>query len=84
MTTTIALAGKGGVGKTTVAGMIIKYLAKRKTKAKCTACQKMPLNTQVALQVASAGRPPSGFPYKKNLLVKWFFDTPAPTRSATS
>jgi len=28
MTTTIALAGKGGVGKTTLAGMIIKYLAK--------------------------------------------------------
>jgi CO dehydrogenase maturation factor len=28
MTTTIALAGKGGVGKTTVAGMIIKYLVK--------------------------------------------------------
>jgi CO dehydrogenase maturation factor len=28
MTTTIALAGKGGVGKTTVAGMIIKYLAR--------------------------------------------------------
>ena len=27
MTTTIALAGKGGVGKTTVAGMIVKYLA---------------------------------------------------------
>jgi CO dehydrogenase maturation factor len=27
MTTTIALAGKGGVGKTTIAGMIIKYLA---------------------------------------------------------
>lgn len=26
MTTTIALAGKGGVGKTTVAGMLIKYL----------------------------------------------------------
>lgn len=26
MTTTIALAGKGGVGKTTVAGLIIKYL----------------------------------------------------------
>ncbi|RME83631.1 MAG: carbon monoxide dehydrogenase [Caldilineae bacterium] len=26
MTTTIALAGKGGVGKTTVAGMIIRYL----------------------------------------------------------
>lgn len=28
MTTTIALAGKGGVGKTTIAGMIIKYLVK--------------------------------------------------------
>lgn len=27
MTTTIALAGKGGVGKTTTAGMVIKYLA---------------------------------------------------------
>jgi CO dehydrogenase maturation factor len=27
MTITIALAGKGGVGKTTVAGMLIKYLA---------------------------------------------------------
>jgi CO dehydrogenase maturation factor len=27
MTTTIALAGKGGVGKTTIAGMIVKYLA---------------------------------------------------------
>lgn len=27
MTTTIALAGKGGVGKTTVSGMVIKYLA---------------------------------------------------------
>jgi CO dehydrogenase maturation factor len=27
MTTTIALAGKGGVGKTTVAAMVIKYLA---------------------------------------------------------
>ena len=26
MTTTIALAGKGGVGKTTIAGMVIKYL----------------------------------------------------------
>ena len=26
MTTTIALAGKGGVGKTTTAGMIIKYM----------------------------------------------------------
>jgi CO dehydrogenase maturation factor len=28
MTTTIALAGKGGVGKTTVAAMVIKYLTK--------------------------------------------------------
>lgn len=28
MTTTIALAGKGGVGKTTIAAMIIKYLVK--------------------------------------------------------
>jgi CO dehydrogenase maturation factor len=27
MTTTIALAGKGGVGKTTICGLIIKYLA---------------------------------------------------------
>lgn len=27
MTTTIALAGKGGVGKTTIAGMVIKFLA---------------------------------------------------------
>jgi CO dehydrogenase maturation factor len=27
MTTTIALAGKGGTGKTTIAGMVIKYLA---------------------------------------------------------
>jgi CO dehydrogenase maturation factor len=27
MPTTIALAGKGGVGKTTIAGMVIKYLA---------------------------------------------------------
>ena len=27
MTTTIALAGKGGVGKTTIAAMIVKYLA---------------------------------------------------------
>lgn len=26
MTTTIALAGKGGVGKTTVAGMVVKYI----------------------------------------------------------
>ena len=29
MTTTIALAGKGGAGKTTVAAMIIKYLLKK-------------------------------------------------------
>jgi CO dehydrogenase maturation factor len=28
MTTTIALAGKGGVGKTTIAAMVIKYLSK--------------------------------------------------------
>jgi len=28
MTTTIALAGKGGVGKTTIAAMVIKYLVK--------------------------------------------------------
>jgi CO dehydrogenase maturation factor len=31
MTVTIALAGKGGVGKTTVAAMIIKYLAQNQT-----------------------------------------------------
>lgn len=31
MTTTIALAGKGGVGKTTTAGMIIKYLAQKQS-----------------------------------------------------
>lgn len=31
MTVTIALAGKGGVGKTTIAGMIIKYLVKEKS-----------------------------------------------------
>lgn len=30
MTITIALAGKGGVGKTTVAGMVIKYLGQEK------------------------------------------------------
>lgn len=30
MSITIALAGKGGVGKTTIAGMIIKYLVKEK------------------------------------------------------
>jgi CO dehydrogenase maturation factor len=30
MTITIALAGKGGVGKTTIAGMIIKYLVQNK------------------------------------------------------
>ncbi len=28
MTTTIALAGKGGVGKTTIAGMVVKHLVK--------------------------------------------------------
>lgn len=33
MTTTIALAGKGGVGKTTVAAMLIKYLASSKSGA---------------------------------------------------
>lgn len=33
MTTTIALAGKGGVGKTTVACMIIKYLAQSQPQA---------------------------------------------------
>ncbi len=33
MTTTFALAGKGGVGKTTVAGMIIKYLAQTQSGA---------------------------------------------------
>lgn len=31
MTITLALAGKGGVGKTTVAGMIVKYLAQNQT-----------------------------------------------------
>ncbi len=31
MTTTIALAGKGGVGKTTIAAMVIKYLAQSQT-----------------------------------------------------
>src|SRR3989304_6193462 len=31
MTTTIALAGKGGVGKTTVAAMVIKYLAQNQS-----------------------------------------------------
>ncbi len=31
MTTTIALAGKGGVGKTTIAAMVIKYLIKSQT-----------------------------------------------------
>ncbi|MBO6016074.1 MAG: AAA family ATPase, partial [Lachnospiraceae bacterium] len=30
MTKVIALAGKGGMGKTTTGGMIIKYLAKKK------------------------------------------------------
>jgi CO dehydrogenase maturation factor len=33
MTTTIALAGKGGVGKTTIAGMIIKYLLQKQPGA---------------------------------------------------
>jgi CO dehydrogenase maturation factor len=33
MTTTIALAGKGGVGKTTIAGMVIKYLAQSQDEA---------------------------------------------------
>jgi len=33
MTTTIALAGKGGVGKTTFCGMIIKYLAQNQSGA---------------------------------------------------
>jgi CO dehydrogenase maturation factor len=31
MTTTIALAGKGGVGKTTIAAMIVKYLAQNRS-----------------------------------------------------
>ena len=31
MTTTIALAGKGGVGKTTIAGMVVKYLSESQT-----------------------------------------------------
>lgn len=33
MTTTIALAGKGGVGKTTIAGMVVKYLVATKPGA---------------------------------------------------
>ncbi len=33
MTITIALAGKGGVGKTTIAGMVIKYLSENKPGA---------------------------------------------------
>jgi len=33
MTTTLALAGKGGVGKTTIAGMIISYLVRTKNGA---------------------------------------------------
>ncbi len=33
MTQTIALAGKGGVGKTTTAGMVIKYLAQNQSGA---------------------------------------------------
>ena len=31
MTITIALAGKGGVGKTTISGMVIKYLAQKQS-----------------------------------------------------
>jgi CO dehydrogenase maturation factor len=31
MTTTIALAGKGGVGKTTISGMVVKYLMQTRT-----------------------------------------------------
>jgi CO dehydrogenase maturation factor len=33
MTTTIALAGKGGTGKTTIAGMVIKYLSQTQNGA---------------------------------------------------
>ncbi len=33
MTTTIALAGKGGVGKTTIAGLVIKYLVNSQSGA---------------------------------------------------
>ncbi len=33
MSTTIALAGKGGVGKTTIAGMVVKYLVRQKDGA---------------------------------------------------
>lgn len=33
MTTTIALAGKGGVGKTTIGGMIVKYLVENRKGA---------------------------------------------------
>ena len=33
MTTTIALAGKGGVGKTTISGMVIKYLVQNQPGA---------------------------------------------------
>ena len=33
MTQTIALAGKGGVGKTTVTGMLIQYLCAKKKGA---------------------------------------------------
>ncbi len=33
MTTTIALAGKGGVGKTTISGMVIKYLVQNQSGA---------------------------------------------------
>ena len=40
MTTTIALAGKGGVGKTTIAAMVVKYLAENKPGAILSACAK--------------------------------------------
>ncbi len=33
MSITIALAGKGGVGKTTIAGMVIKYLVNQQAGA---------------------------------------------------
>ena len=33
MTQTIALAGKGGVGKTTICGMLIQYLCRKKNGA---------------------------------------------------
>ena len=33
MTKTIAFAGKGGVGKTTICGMLVQYLCRRKDGA---------------------------------------------------